>query len=104
MWGAEPVKAARRVVKTVLEREFKTEVGRINAIGVALTFFLIVVLGMEAVYEETISRIFPDGGNHDFPELTVILVFAGVFLTCTVIVGLLAPVLPPGDSDGNDQP
>lgn len=93
------MKAARKVVEAVLAIEFENDIGRINAIGVALAFLLILFFGIHAVYEETISRLLPHGTPYDFPVVTVGLIFVGAFVICVIMVALLAPLLPRRDDD-----
>jgi hypothetical protein len=87
------LRTAGRAVSSILKTEFDTDVGRVNAIGVALGFLAILVLGLHAVYMETIARIFPSAGAYEFPVVTVLAIFFGGFLICVVILALLEPLL-----------
>jgi membrane-bound metal-dependent hydrolase YbcI (DUF457 family) len=92
------VKAAGRAVMAIVKTEFGSDAGRTNAFGVALGFFLIVVLGLHAVYLETIARIFPRSSSEEFPVVAILAIFFGGLLVCVLMLVLLQAFLRrPGD-------
>lgn len=96
------LRVAGRAAKAVIALELKSEPGRINAAGVALTFLLIVLLAIHAAYEATIARIFPAAGPYSFPVIAVLAVFAGAFLACVLLLALLTPLLRNREGEERD--
>lgn len=89
------MKGALKAVRAAWKLEFSSDLGKINAIGVCLTFLFISAASVSSVYEATLARLLPSGHSYSFPAVVLALVFVGSFLVCVVILALVQIFAPP---------
>jgi len=103
MFDRDAGKNAAKVVRTLLKLELDSDPGRLNLVGTALTFLLIVLLGMPSVLEATLSHLLPGGANYEFPWIPVIGLFIGGWFACVALLVIARPFLEGAESEGDDR-
>jgi hypothetical protein len=95
------VSAAFAFAKAALLAERFSDAGRVNVIGIAFAFIL--VLGSAAAdLIQSIARIWKPHYETGLPStLAFIGLFAGMFLICVLILALVPPQQSDGRSDGD---
>lgn len=99
MIDRETGKTARKVAKKALELEFRSEPGRLNALGMVLVFVLIVLAGAQSGVEAAIATLFGDDSQTEFPWLPAIGALVGCILLCVLFLGMLRLLVPGGKID-----
>ena len=83
-----PLEYLAKTLKGLLEVEFKTDEGRLNAAFMMLSALLLPILSVSPLFE-AIVRVFRPTYSLGFPLIQVLLAVLAANLTCIFIVGYL---------------